>query len=252
MTLVLASLVVLVGGAAVSAVLVRRPQASLLVGVTALVFGSISSLAAALPRMLATSGDASATLVWPMPLGSAQMALDGLSAWFLASIAIVTLAVAVYSWAYMREDTGHGSVGAFSTFLCLLVAALVLVVTAADAVLFLVGWEAMTLAAFFLVGLHHREAEVRRAAWMYLIATHLGTALCVLPVFGILAVKCGQTGFAAFDAGSASLGGTTGVLVFFLALVGFGTKAGFMPMHVWLPVAHPAAPTPVSALLSAW
>jgi formate hydrogenlyase subunit 3/multisubunit Na+/H+ antiporter MnhD subunit len=183
-------------------------------------------------------------------LGTARLTIDGLAAWFLAGIALLSLSVALYAWDYMQADIGREPVHLFGALLCLLVAALMLVVTAADVVLFLVGWEVMTLAAFLMVSFHHRRPDVRYAAWVYLIATHLATGLFVLPLFGILAATAGSLDFSAFRTALKSGDPGSCALLFGLGVLGFGTKAGFMPMHIWLPLAHAAAPTPVSAVLS--
>lgn len=250
MTAILASLVILVGGAALSALLVRTPRLGLLIAMSSICGASILCLTAALP-CLAQGWDAPPrTISWPMPLGEARLALDGLSAWFLVTIAVLSIAVAIYTWAYMQAEIGREPVPSLAAFLCVLVAALILVVTAADVALFLFGWEMMMLGSFFLVSFHHRQAEVRRAAWIYLIANHLGTALFVLPLFGILAATAGTMDFHAFRPALHGADRGISTVLFLLGLLGFGTKAGFMPMHIWLPVAHPAAPTPVSALLS--
>ncbi len=250
MSAILISLAMLLGGAALAALLSRTARLALAVAVVSMIGASILCLAAAWPCLTAGSEVAPVTLAWPTPLGEARLAVDGLSAWFLVTIAVLSATVAIYAWSYMQTEIGRARVPALGAFLCILVAALMLVVTATDAVLFLMGWETMMLASFFLVSFHHRQPEVRRAAWIYLIANHLGTALFVLPLFGILAAKAGSSDFQTFHAALQGEGRETTTVLFMLGLLGFGTKAGFMPMHIWLPVAHPAAPTPVSALLS--
>lgn len=250
MTAVLVSLAILLGGALLCALLTKFPRAALLVATLSIVTASIFALSAAIPALVLRQDVAPMTLSWPMPLGRVQLALDGLSAWFLATIAVLSNAVAIYTWAYMQEECDREPVAVLGAFLCALVGALILVVTAGDVVSFLVGWESMMLASFFLVAFHHRQAEVRRAAWIYLIANHLGTALFVVPLFGVLAATAGGLDFFAFRPALQQSDPATGAALFVLGLLGFGTKAGFMPMHVWLPVAHPAAPSPVSALLS--
>jgi hydrogenase-4 component B len=247
---ILTSLVILFGGAAATALLARFQRIGLLIATSSIVVASVLCLVAALPCLAQGQIVPSMTLSWPMPLGTAKLAIDGLSAWFLVAIALLSSAVAIYAFAYVQADIGREPVPSLGTFLCMLVAALILVVTAADVALFLVGWELLMLASFFLVSYHHRRAEVRRAAWVYLVANHVGTALFVVPLFGILAAKVGTIDFQAFP--HAFQGSDRGVVtaLFLLGLFGFGTKAGFVPMHVWLPVAHPAAPTPVSAILS--
>jgi hydrogenase-4 component B len=249
-TAILISLGLLGGGAATSIALTAKPRAALLVALAAVAVTAGILLITALSILVAAHTDQPVTYSWPMPLGVVRLAIDGLSAWFLGCVAVLSLAVAIYAWPYMLAEVEHGSLAAHGAFLCLLVASLVLVVTAADLVLFLASWEAMSLSAFLLVGFHHRQPEVRRGAWMYLIITHVGTAFFLVPMFGILGAHAHATSFAAFREAFEHCGPRTGALLFVLGLIGFGTKAGFMPMHIWLPVAHPAAPTPVSALLS--
>ncbi len=118
-----------------------------------------------------------------------------------------------------------------------------LVVIARNGILFLMAWEVMALASFFLVTFEDEQASVRQAGWIYLVATHIGTAF-LLALFILLGRERGSLDFDQFTV-SAGPG-----LLFLLAVIGFGTKAGFMPLHVWLPEAHPAAPTHVSALMS--
>ena len=114
--------------------------------------------------------------------------------------------------------------------------------------LFLVAWEVMSLASFFLVTFEHEDERTQQAGWTYLVATHLGTAF-LLALFVLLGRAGGSMDFAAFGpAGRLAPAGAS--LLFILAVVGFGTKAGFMPLHVWLPEAHPAAPSHVSAVMS--
>ena len=129
-----------------------------------------------------------------------------------------------------------------------LMAAMITVVVARSAVLFLVAWEAMTLSSYLLVTFEHEEAEVRRAGLVYLVAAHVGEA-CLLAMFLLLDRHAGGLGFDAFA--SMPLPGTgLSALIFVLAAVGFGIKAGCLPFHVWLPEAHAAAPSHVSALMA--
>jgi formate hydrogenlyase subunit 3/multisubunit Na+/H+ antiporter MnhD subunit len=147
---------------------------------------------------------------------------------------------AVYGAEYMRAGDDDRSPGAAWFLFNLLVASMAVVIVARNAVLFLVAWELMTLASFFLVTWDDREAEVREAGWTYLVAAHLGT-VWLLALFVLLGREGGSLDFDRF--GPASGAG----MLFLLAVVGFGTKAGWMPVHVWLPEAHPAAPSHVSA-----
>ncbi len=246
------SLAVLAAASVSAILLARLPRLGLAIAMAGLFAASCLAVIAA--GMVLLGGAAGAAggaggAEWPLPLGSARLALDGLAAWFLMTTGILAGSVAIYSIAYMHPRAGR-SPCAFAALLCALTGSIFLVICAADAVLFLFGWEAMTLSAFFLVAFHHDRPEVRRGAWMYLVVTHVATVLCVVPLLAILAARSGTTGFESFAAAARSFPPSTLFALFLLGLVGFGTKAGFMPMHVWLPAAHPVAPTPVSALLS--
>jgi formate hydrogenlyase subunit 3/multisubunit Na+/H+ antiporter MnhD subunit len=250
MTGIVAGLEILAAGA-VSALLLRRfPRLALALSMAAVLAAAVLGAVAAGVVLSGQAPRPVQTLAWPMPIGAARLALDGLSAWFLMMVGVLGASVALYSIPYMGVFAGREPVPAFGALLCALMAALILLVCADDAVLFLVSWEAMTLAAFFLVAFHHDRPEVRRGAWMYLVATHIGTALFVVPLLAILAAAAGSTGFEPLAARAAALSKPAAAGLFVLGVLGFGTKAGLMPMHVWLPAAHPAAPTPISALLS--
>jgi len=121
---------------------------------------------------------------------------------------------------------------------------MLLVVVAHNGVLFLVAWELMSLASFFLVAMNDEKESVRRVGWTYLVAMHLGTAF-LLALFLLLGQNAGSLDFERLSTAAAPSG-----VFFVLAVIGFGTKAGFIPMHVWLPEAHPAAPSHVSAVMS--
>src|SRR5579872_5226694 len=130
----------------------------------------------------------------------------------------------------------------------LFLASMGLVLLADDAYTFMVAWETMALSSYFLVTTEHRIPEIRRAGFLYLLIAHVG-ALGILLSFGIMQ---GGSWLFTFDAmRSAHLAPQWASAAFLLALVGFGAKAGLVPLHVWLPEAHPAAPSPVSALMSA-
>ena len=185
-------------------------------------------------------------LPWSIPLGSFSLKMDMLSAFFLVIILVMTACAAVYGLGYGKEYEGRKSNG--GAWLCYntLAASMVMVCIADNALLFLVAWEIMALASFFLVAFEHEKNEVRKAAWIYMTATYLGTA-CLLPMFLLLGSGPGSLNFAGFNLLHDS---RLADICFLLALVGFGTKAGIMPFHVWLPEAHPAAPTHVSAIMS--
>jgi len=172
--------------------------------------------------------------------------LDGLSALFLMVLGGAAAGVSLFSAGYFRQSEGTAP-----GLLCLqyhvFLAAMALVILADDAYAFMVMWETMALASFFLVTSNHRIAEIRRAGYLYLLIAHVG-ALGILLCFGVLQANTGDYSFANMRA--QHLSPFWASVAFLLALGGFGAKAGLVPLHVWLPEAHPAAPSPVSALMS--
>ncbi|MFZ5571923.1 MAG: proton-conducting transporter membrane subunit [Thermodesulfobacteriota bacterium] len=171
--------------------------------------------------------------------------IDGLSAFFLVTIFFVSLLAAVYSYHYLHEPRRNLATAFHYLFFGILVAAMALVVTAADIVTFMLCWEIMSLSSFFLVLFNYQEAENRKAGYLYFVFSHIG-AMFLLTAFGIIYAHTGAFEFGDLD----TLSGTAKTLVFLFAFIGFGSKAGVFPLHVWLPHAHPAAPSHVSAVMS--
>ncbi len=196
-------------------------------------------------RVLAGGPPLKAAWDWAMPFGAFVLELDGLSAFFLLPILILSALSAWYGIGYMKPYGPRRAAGSWLWF-NLLVASMMLVCLAGNTLLFLIGWETMTLSSFFLVAFDRADEKVRKASWIYMVAMHLGTAF-LLVMFLTLSRVSGSYDFSDFQTGRSA--GTAG-FCFILALIGFGTKAGFMPMHVWLPEAHPSAPSHVSALMS--
>ncbi len=183
----------------------------------------------------------------PLPGGPVLLAADPLSALFLLPVFLVPALGAVYGLGYWPES-GHVRDGRkLRFFLGLLAASMAAVLIARSGVAFLVAWEVMALAAFFAATTEDRQPAVREAGWIYLVATHVGT----LGLFGMTALLRNTTGSFFWESREAGLAmnGTASV-VFLLALVGFGAKAGLFPFHFWLPGAHAAAPSHVSAVMS--
>jgi len=200
--------------------------------------------AAALPALWGTPQ--AAVLPIGLPGLPFHFRLDGLSAFFLVVLGATAAGVSLFSAGYFRQSEGTAP-----GLLCLqyhvFLAAMALVVLADDAYAFMVMWETMALASFFLVISNHRIAEIRRAGYLYLLIAHIG-ALGILLCFGVLQANTGDYSFANMRA--QHLSPFWASVAFLLALLGFGAKAGLVPLHVWLPEAHPAAPSPVSALMS--
>ncbi len=236
-------LLLLSSGAVLSLLLSGAPRLSSWIGAAGAVAGS--TLAFVVAGSVLWSGETiSAGLPWMVPFGSLAIEIDPLTAVFMLPIALVVGLASIYGVPYMRTSYAPSAVGPSWFFFNLLAATMFLVVSARNGVLFLVSWEGMSLASCFLVLTDHEEETVRRAGWIYLVAMHLGTA-CLLVLFLLLGQTSGSLDFSQF----ACPPGLSGAL-FVLAVVGFGTKAGLMPLHVWLPEAHPAAPSHVSAVMS--
>ena len=175
-----------------------------------------------------------------------HLRLDGLSAFFLMVIGAAAAGVSAFAAGYFRRGEGTPP-GLLCLEYHLFLASMVGVVLADDAYAFMVMWETMALSSFFLVTANHRIAEIRRAGYLYLLVAHVG-AIGILLCFGVLQANTGDYTFANMRAQTLSPFWASSA--FALALLGFGAKAGVLPLHVWLPEAHPAAPSPVSALMS--
>lgn len=182
---------------------------------------------------------------WSVPAGRFDLQLDSLSAVFIAPMLLIVAAGAIYGLGYwsQREHSANGR--KLRLFYGLISAAMLLLLTARNNLLFLLAWETMALSGYFLITTEDRLPEVRRAGYIYLIATHCGT----LALFGLFALLAQSSGSMAFPI-TASLPAAGSGLIFLLGLFGFGMKAGLMPLHIWLPGAHAAAPSHASALLS--
>ncbi len=185
-----------------------------------------------------------------LPLGLPDLPfhlrLDGLSAYFLVVLGVVSTGVSAFSAGYFRKGEGTPpGLLCFEYHVCL--ASMATLLLADDAYSFMVAWETMTVSAVFLVMTNHRIAEIRRAAYLYFLISHVG-ALALLLCFGLLQANTGDYTFA--NMREQHLDVFWASAAFLLALFGFGAKAGVFPLHVWLPEAHPAAPSPVSALMS--
>jgi hydrogenase-4 component B len=196
--------------------------------------------------VLVTNPNAVATVRLPigLPWLGSHFRLDCLSAFFLIVVNLGGFTASLYGLGYGPHEASPGRV---LPFYLVFLAGMNLVVLADDAFTFLLTWEFMSLSSWALVMAHHRQSDNARAGYIYLLMASFGT-LSLLLAFGLLAGPAGGYGFAAIRAASPSAGLSAAVLV--LALLGAGSKAGLVPLHVWLPLAHPAAPSHVSALMS--
>ena len=226
------------------AVAARQRAATPLVYTAALFISTLAFLIAAL-RLL--DGEASAgELVLPvgLPWVGAHLRLDALAAFFLVVVNLGGATASLYGLGYGRHEEAPGRVlPFFPAFL----AGMNLVVLADDAFTFLFAWEFMSLSSWALVMAHHRRPGNAAAGYLYLLMASFGT-LALLLAFGLLAGAAGGYAFEGIRSAMPSTGIAGAVLA--LALIGAGSKAGIVPLHVWLPLAHPAAPSHVSALMS--
>ena len=192
-------------------------------------------------------------LSWSLPSGvpylNCAVRLDPLSSFFLLALAILAASVAVYSIGYLRSGVEGKSPAIFCSLLNLVLAGLALVFTAADVVFFLVAWEVMVAATYFLVVTNHEAEESRKGGLLYILMSRAGTGMLFIG-FLLLASAAGTTDFRAMHASGDKLPAAAGGLAFLLLFLGFGVKAGIIPLHIWLPAAHPVAPSNISALMS--
>ena len=210
------------------------------------VFGAAIGLAGV--GWFCLTGDSRAIVVpWLLPGAEFHVAIDGLSAIFLAPIFLISMLGSIYGLGYWKETEHPENGRKLRLFYGTLTACMALTVIARNGILFLFAWEMYALSAFFLVTTQEHKQDVREAGWLYLVATHVAT-LCLFALFALLYAVSGSFTLVALDPGALTPGIATATFV--LALVGFGLKAGIMPLHVWLPSAHTAAPSHVSAIMS--
>ncbi len=236
--------------AASSLVSLFAAKAPRLLRTVAMPLFALAGLAAFAAGLLALARGAAVTTVLPLglPWLPWRIRIDALSGFFLSLIGVLAFAVGVYSLGYVRGfERGRDPLPALGGFGGLFLGGMLLVVLADDAFLFMVAWELMSLSSYFLVAFHHDHAATRRAAFLYLLMAHLG-GLAILLGYGVLASFGGGFAFDAMRAVHPPAAWAS--VAFALAFIGFGMKAGLVPLHAWLPEAHPAAPSHISALMS--
>ena len=213
----------------------------------ALVAGAVLTIG---PALGALASGTAVTVAWraSVPGGPWVLGLDALSAWFLLVIAGVGATTGVYGIAYLAPERSHRSVAAAHATFAVLLASMIGVVLARAVIPFLIAWELMAVSAYLLIVFEGEKREVQRSGLIYLVLTHTGT-LALFAMFLVWGRGGPDLTFASLAASSPHLT-FGGALVLGLALVGFGVKAGLVPMHFWLPGAHAAAPSHVSAVLS--
>jgi hydrogenase-4 component B len=228
--------------------LVRWPAAVRLLCFSLAFCGALLDIAAA-GIALARGASTEWSIPFGVPLFSWTIRLDPISAYFCLALGILAAAVSIFSLGYLRDWEGRKSIGVLAFFYNVLLLSLALVFTASNAFFFLVAWEVMTLAAFCLVSFEHQKEEAREAGILFLIMSHVGSGLLLL-AFIVLATAGGDLSFTSFHLLASKLPPWEQGAVFLLFFLGFGVKAGIIPIHLWLPAAHSVAPSNISALMS--
>lgn len=209
--------------------------------------GSIFCLIPAID-VLSGSRALSRTFEYNQVFGQVTFSIDHLSAFFILVITIMSMLSVIYANGYLKNYLESKNINSHLVFFPMLIASMLLVVTCQNSLLFLVFWEIMSISSFFLVIFDSSKKEVLQAGVKYLIFMHISVIFIII-AFALMSIKSGSFDFASFN--SVMQNNTSFAnIVFILAFIGFGTKAGFVPFHNWLPEAHPAAPSHVSAVMS--
>jgi len=212
----------------------------------AMIAATLASAAVAVTGLAGIAGaEVGARIGEVLGYGLLDARIDALSGLFLVALGIVGTAASVYALGYHDAGRSRVDTAAYVVFL----SSLGLVFLAANAFSFLFAWELMALSSAALVVGPAPDRSVVRAGYVYLAMTHLGTAAIAI-AFALWSAAAGSLAFADWHAPGQAMTGPTRDILFLLLLIGFGTKAGMIPLHVWLPRAHPAAPSHVSALMS--
>jgi len=238
MSLLLISSLFMIFGAFATLILKKN------VAVPTLIIGCLVSLIPTLD-FLFTGKSESFTLISNAYYGNFIFNIDALTSFFLLPILVISIITSIYGLEYMKKYKNTSSLWFFFN---LLVVSMIGVVTSRNGILFLICWEIMSLSSFFLVSFENEKKDVRRASLIYLVAMHIGTAFLLI-FFALCWINTGSLDFESFK-NLSTLSSQYIDILFVLAVIGFGTKAGFIVLHVWLPEAHPSAPSHVSSIMS--
>ncbi len=247
------SAIFLLLGMAVLALLLGRRQRLLVV--VSFAVSAVASLSATVAgvRVVGWSTTSQAIMSIGLPDLPFHLRLDPLAGFFITVVGILSFVVSIYSIGYVREISKQRPISRLVIFYALFLAGMFMVIIADDALFFLISWELMAAASYFLVLFEDERVENRRAAFLYMVVAHVG-ALAILLSFGVMSgLATGFEGFHGytFDAmRQAEFPAVWATAAFLLAFFGFAAKAGVIPLHIWLPEAHPVAPSNISALMS--
>lgn len=209
--------------------------------------GSLAGILSALSSLL--TGSSMKIDLWSVLDTHLYFTAGPLAAFFILIITMVSLAVSIFSLGYVTEYIGKNNVGILGLLFNLFLLSMLGVIASGNSLMFLFFWELMSLVSYFLVVYEHQKSQVRRAGFIYLVMTHLGTIFIML-AFLILYREAGSFNFSQYALVGHKLAPGLKTIIFLMVTLGFGTKAGIIPLHIWLPKAHPAAPSNVSAVMS--
>lgn len=248
-SLLLASLAVYIGAGLGALLSWRRQAAANFVGFTGAACASCLSGTAAWLQLREPDPGVVSLAPGPLPLIQLDIHIDPLSALFLLIVSLLGLALSIYSVGYGRAFSARKNAGVLAAFYNAALLATTVVFVAADAWLFLIAWEIMALSAFCLVSFEDQETETRKAGVLYFVMSHIDAG-CIILGFLLLFQASGDFSFASLHGVGARLSPGARDAAFLCFLLGFGIKAGIVPLHIWLPAAHPVAPSNVSAFMS--
>ncbi len=238
--------VVLAGSSGVPGMLMsRQRRAGEIIALVAMATAGVLGVAAGI-EALTRATTAPLAAPWAVPAGRLSVQVDAIAAMFVIQIAGIAALGSIYGLEYWSQRTHPMNGQGLRMFYGVTTAGMLLLVIARNAVLFLVGWELMALAAFLLITTEHEKPPVREVGYVYMLATRFGT----LSLFAMFALLGAASGTLDFDDWPSVMASPLAGAIFVLALIGFGLKAGVMPLHMWLPGAHANAPSHVSALMS--
>ncbi|CCK80109.1 proton-conducting transporter transmembrane domain-containing protein [Desulfobacula toluolica] len=238
------SIMMILFGGFFSLVFAQHSKSTKIITVVLLSAGCLSGVITAVAQLMGTGSDMVAFFEYLNGF-SLAFQMDGLSAFFLMAIFGVSLLAAIYSFHYMNQTENSVKIAVNYLFFSFLIAAMALVVTASNIITFMLFWEIMSLSSFFLVIYNYDLPENRKAGFLYFVFSHVG-AMFIFAAFGIIYGYTGSFGFGSM----AAIPDSAKIVIFIFSFVGFGSKAGVFPFHVWLPHAHPAAPSHISAVMS--
>jgi len=235
-------------GALLSFVLQNKPKLSILMGFS---FANLASLCGLIlgPMLLLSEHSLELSLPWSVFGTNLRFSIYSLAAFFITIISVLSLSVSIYSYGNVTAYIGKHNVGALGLFNNLFIFSMLALVSSGNYLMFLFFWELMSLVSYLLVMFEHQDFHVRRAGFIYIVMTHIGTIFITI-AFLLLYQETGSFSFAQYAALGPSLAPYLKTIIFVLVTLGFGTKAEIIPLYIWLPEAHPAAPSNISALMS--